>query len=254
MLLRYAVSALYSLGPRARALCRIPRNIRKGPPLCSTATARRVAPVGLYSSCSSLPRVWSPLQGYTPWALKRIAPIGVNLQAATLGTPLEAHTIAPWEELRYLGERAPTYPWVPRSQPLWREYHYPVRGTEAPWGGTYHVHLEAHTVAPWEELRYLEERAPTYPWVPRSQHLWREYHYPVRGTEAPWGHISRTLGSACCSTLGGNTTVPVDGSAIPWGRMRGSWALVLEIVFFALLATTGRVSPYRGDPSKAQGA
>ena len=121
-------------------------------------------------------------------------------------------------------------------------------------GGTYHVHLEAHTVAPWEELRFLGERTPTYPWVPRSQHLWREYHYPVRGTEASWGHIPRTLGSAYCSTLGGNTAVPVDGSAIPWGRMQGSWPLVLEIVFFALLATSGRVSPYRGDPSKAQGA
>ena len=137
MLLRYAVYTLYSLGTRARAPCRIPRNIRKSPPLCSTATARRVAPVGLYSSCSSLPRVWSPLQGYTPWALKRIS----TLQAATPGTPLEAHTIAPWEELRYFGERAPTYPWVPRSQHLWREYHYLVRGTEAPWG---HIlqHLE----------------------------------------------------------------------------------------------------------------
>ena len=26
-----------------------------------------------------LPRVWSPLQGYVPWALKRIAPIGAYL-------------------------------------------------------------------------------------------------------------------------------------------------------------------------------
>ena len=30
----------------------------------------RVAPVGLYSYLSQLPRVWSPLQGYAPWALQ----------------------------------------------------------------------------------------------------------------------------------------------------------------------------------------
>ena len=25
------------------------------------------------------PRVWSPLQGYAPWALKRVAPLGLTL-------------------------------------------------------------------------------------------------------------------------------------------------------------------------------
>ena len=39
----------------------------------------RVAPVGLYTYLSSLPRVWSPLQGYAPWALEGVAPLGLLL-------------------------------------------------------------------------------------------------------------------------------------------------------------------------------
>ena len=40
----------------------------------------RGRPAGALSSRSyGLPRVWLPLQGYAPWALKRIAPIGAYL-------------------------------------------------------------------------------------------------------------------------------------------------------------------------------
>ena len=42
----------------------------------------RVAPVGLYTYLSSLPRVWSPLQGYAPWALEGVAPLGLLLPAS----------------------------------------------------------------------------------------------------------------------------------------------------------------------------
>ena len=37
--------------------------------IVGTKTLARVAPVGLCPYWSSLPRVWSPLQGYAPWAL-----------------------------------------------------------------------------------------------------------------------------------------------------------------------------------------
>ena len=171
MLPRYAVSALYSLGTRAGAPCRVPRNIRKSPPLCSTATARRVAPVGLYSSCSSLPRVWSPLQGYTPWALKRIAPIGAQPCRPRLLAP-------PWRRiLRRLGRKCATLGSVhPRT------HGYPDRSTvggnttipleeQRCLGGTYHALLGAHTAVPREEI-------PQCPWM-EAQYLGGGYEAHV---------------------------------------------------------------------------
>ena len=49
---------------------------------CSTilvahALRVRIAPAGLHAICVAPPRVWSPLQGYAPWALKRVAPLGL---------------------------------------------------------------------------------------------------------------------------------------------------------------------------------
>ena len=153
MLLRYVVSALYSLvTDEAQAPCRIPRNIRKSPPLCRTATARRVAPVGLYSSCSSLPRVWSPLQGYTPWALKRIAPIGAQ-------------------------------PCRPRLlHPLGGAYYSVLGGTALPWGACTHVPVGTQIAAPLEGIPLSRERNrsslgahTTYTWKRILQHLGRKY-------------------------------------------------------------------------------
>ena len=57
----------------------------------------RVAPVGLYTYLSSLPRVWSPLQGYAPWALEGVAPLGLYTYLSSLPrvwSPLQGYT--PW--------------------------------------------------------------------------------------------------------------------------------------------------------------
>ena len=171
MLLRYAVYTLYSLGTRARAPCRIPRNIRKSPPLCRTATARRVAPVGLYSSCSSLPRVWSPLQGYAPWALKRIAPTGAQ--------PCRPRLLAP--------------PWR-------GAYYSALGGTALPWGACTHVPVGTQIAAPWEGIPLSRERNrsslgahTTYTWKRILQHLGRKY---------------RSAREQNCGALGAHTAAP----------------------------------------------
>ena len=122
--------------------------------LCSTATARRVAPVGLYSSCSSLPRVWSPLQGYTPWALKRIAPIGAQ--------PCRPRLLAP---------------------PLGGAYYSALGGTALPWGACTHVPVGTQIAAPLEGIPLSRERNrsslggthTTYTWKRILQHLGRKY-------------------------------------------------------------------------------
>ena len=49
----------------------------------------RIAPVGLHAICVAPPRVWSPLQGYAPWALKRVAPLGL---AQPLSLPSKSGT------------------------------------------------------------------------------------------------------------------------------------------------------------------
>ena len=113
----------------------------------------------------------------------------------------------------YLGYPGFGRPFRATHPGLWKDR--PYRGSTLQ-AATLGIPLEAHTIAPWEKLRYLGERAPTYPWVPRSQHLWREYHYPVRGTAVPWGHIPRTLRCAYCCALGGNTAVLVSRTAVPW--------------------------------------
>ena len=41
-----------------------------------------IAPVGLYPFICSLPRVWSPLQGYAPWALRRSPRWGLPLSSS----------------------------------------------------------------------------------------------------------------------------------------------------------------------------
>ena len=171
MLLRYVVSALYSLvADEAQAPCRIPRNIRKSPPLCSTAAARRVAPVGLYSSCSSLPRVWSPLQGYTPWALKRIAPIGAQ--------PCRPRLLAP----------------------LGGAYYSALGGTALPWGACTHVPVGTQIAAPLEGIPLSCERDSgalgahtTYTWKRILQRLGRKY---------------RSTREQNCGALGAHTAAP----------------------------------------------
>ena len=63
-----------------------------------TKTLARVAPVGLCPYWSSLPRVWSPLQGCTPWALIEVAP----LELARL---LLAFGASGWEGSGLVGEK-----------------------------------------------------------------------------------------------------------------------------------------------------
>ena len=41
-----------------------------------------IAPVGLCPFVSTLPRVWSPLQGYAPWALRRSPRWGLPLRSS----------------------------------------------------------------------------------------------------------------------------------------------------------------------------
>gem|GEM_PF-5897752 len=189
----YAVSALYSLGTdEAQALWRIPRNIRKSPPLCSTATARRVAPVGLYSSCSSLPRVWSPLQGYAPWALKRIAPIGAQPCRPRLLEPLGAY-----------------YSALGGTVLLWGACtHVPV-GTQiaAPLGG--------NTTIPLEEQRCLGGHIPRTLRCAYCCASGGNTAVLVSRTAVPWEHILqhlerkyRNTREQNCGALGAHTAAP----------------------------------------------
>ncbi len=63
---------------------------------CAPWALKRVAPLGLTPPPSKVPRVWSPLQGCAPWALKRIAPLGLTppSKAPRVWSPLQG--CAPW--------------------------------------------------------------------------------------------------------------------------------------------------------------
>ena len=63
---------------------------------CAPWALKRSAPLGLPPP-SKAPRVWSPLQGYAPWALKRVAPLGLTpppSKAPRVWSPLQG--CAPW--------------------------------------------------------------------------------------------------------------------------------------------------------------
>ena len=67
----------------------------------------RVAPVGLYTYLSSLPRVWSPLQGYAPWALEGVAPLGFSFSSAqSIGGGRLSLVLGLWVKLK----EYPSYP------------------------------------------------------------------------------------------------------------------------------------------------
>ena len=76
---------------------------------CAPWALKRVAPLGL-APPSKAPRVWSPFQGYAPWALKRIAPLGLApppSKAPRVWSPFQG--CAPWalERIAPLGLAPP---------------------------------------------------------------------------------------------------------------------------------------------------
>ncbi len=66
--------------------------------IVGTKILARVAPVVLCPYWSSLPRVWSPLQGYAPWALIEVAPLGLARLLLVFGA-------SGWEGSSLVGEK-----------------------------------------------------------------------------------------------------------------------------------------------------
>ena len=89
---------------KAWAMMLFPFKGLDGLSIVGTKTLVRVAPVGLCPYWSSLPKVWSPLQGYAPWALMGVAPLGLARLLLAFGasgsriprvwSPLQGY--APW--------------------------------------------------------------------------------------------------------------------------------------------------------------